>query len=412
MTTWPFSKEGSDDPVTRALDDIADRVIGSDLTGEVADYIPALATADPNVFGLAVTSVRGRTYSARSAHTPFTIQSISKPFVFALALAEHGREKVLEHVGVEPSGEAFNAISFDQRGRPANPMINAGALVATSLIGAHNAHERFLIIQQGLSAFAGRPLLLDEAVYRSESDTGDRNRALATLARASGVLTTAVDDATEPYFQQCSLLVDCGDLALMASTLAGGGVNPVTGQRVVSEEVAMDTVSVMTACGMYDHSGQWNVEVGMPAKSGVSGGILAVAPGQYGIGVFSPPLDESGNSRRGVAALNLLSHDFDLHMFHHSHVLPPSAREMITGPVDSVVTLRLKGRVDFVTAEDIVAEVARSADTIATEVFVVELADVISVSSVAARVLRALVHVLRAGGYDLRLNDPEGYLDE
>lgn len=412
MTTWPFDEGASDDPVTRALSDIAERVVAQDLGGVVADYIPALAAADPNDFGLAVTSVRGRSYSARVPRSPFTIQSISKPFVFALALTEHGRDTVLEHVGVEPSGEAFNAISFDQRGRPANPMINAGALVATSLISASDAAERFSRIQEGLSAFAGRALVLDDAVYRSESETGDRNRALATLARASGVLTTTVDEATEPYFKQCSLLVDCNDLAAMASTLANGGVNPVTGCRVVSEEVAMDTVSVMTACGMYDRSGQWNVEVGMPAKSGVSGGILAVAPGQYGIGVFSPPLDESGNSSRGVAALNLLSHDFDLHMFHHSHVLPPSAREMITGPVDSVLTLRLKGRVDFVTAEDIVAEVARSAETIAAEAFVIDLCDVLSVSSVAARVLRALVQVLRAGGYSLHVNDPEGFLRE
>lgn len=412
MTTWPFDEGASDDPVTRALSDIAERVLAQDLPGVVADYIPALAMADPNEFGLAVTSVRGRSYSARAPQDPFTIQSISKPFVFALALTEHGRDTVLEHVGVEPSGEAFNAISFDQRGRPANPMINAGALVATSLIRASDAAERFSRIQEGLSAFAGRELVLDDAVYRSESETGDRNRALATLARASGVLTTTVDEATEPYFKQCSLLVDCNDLAVMASTLANGGVNPVTGRRVVSEEVTMDTVSVMTACGMYDRSGQWNVEVGMPAKSGVSGGILAVAPGQYGIGVFSPPLDESGNSRRGVAALNLLSHDFDLHMFHHSHVLPPSAREMITGPVDSVLTLRLKGRVDFVTAEDIVAEVARSAETISAEAFVIDLGDVLSVSSVAARVLWALVQVLRAGGCSLHVNDPEGFLNE
>ena len=342
-------------PVVRAFDDILAQVRSMDLGGAVADYIPELANADPEAFAISAATVSGQSYGAGDATTPFTIQSISKPFVYALALAELGVDRVSESVGVEPSGEAFNAISFDDRGRPANPLINAGAVVITSLIGARDADERFDRIRDGLSEFAGHYLELDETVYRSEADNGDRNRALATLARSFGVLGSTVEDAVDPYFRQCSLLVDSTDLAVMGATLANNGVNPVTGRRVVDDAIARNTLSIMASCGMYDRSGHWILTVGMPAKSGVGGGIVAVTPGQYGIGVFSPPLDAHGNSSRGVEALRLLSDAFGLHMFNHPNQVAP-IESISTDPEASVVTVRVRGVIDFVAAELIIYE--------------------------------------------------------
>lgn len=408
---FPTDAQGETDPVTSTLRTILSRAISTVHDGTVADYIPALARADPNHVGGAVTSVRGRSYDAGDAAEPFTIQSISKPFVFALALSSRGRDTVLDHVGVEPSGEAFNAISFDAQGRPANPMINAGALVATSLIAASDSRERVRIIADGLSAFAGRPLTIDEEVYVSEVETGERNRALASLAKASGVLAASVADATDAYFRQCSLSVTCRDLAIMAATLANGGVNPVTGIRVVSEAVTRDTLAVMAACGMYDHSGEWLVDVGLPAKSGVSGGILAVAAGEYGISVFSPPLDTVGNSRRGVAALRDLSREFDVHLFQLTHVVAASVRFSFEETGGSVVTVYLRARVDFVTAEDVLAEMCDRAETGLPQNLVLNLTEVHTISRAAERLLRALLGALRHGGYAVSVVDPQGLAD-
>ena len=266
--------------------------------GAVADYIPELAGVDPDRFGIALASVRGHVYSAGDDEVAFTIQSSSKPFVYALAVGELGSDVVERHVGLEPSGEPFNAISLDAiTGRPDNPLINAGAIVTTSLIPGGDPAARFERIHRFVSACAGRTLGVDEAVFRSEHDTGDRNRALAFLARSTGVLGSDVEAATSLYFRQCSILVTGRDLSVMAATLANNGVNPITGETVMHEDVARTTLAVMAMCGMYNSSGEWMVRVGLPAKSGVGGGIVAVKPGPVRSRRVQPPPRRPGQQR-------------------------------------------------------------------------------------------------------------------
>jgi glutaminase len=282
--------------------------------GVVATYIPELGKADPRWFGLCVATVDGHVYEAGDAHQPFTIQSISKPFVYGLALEDRGKPAVLSRIGVEPTGEAFNEISLEPgNGRPRNPLINAGAIAATSLVAGHSPEDRWARIVALFELYAGRSLALDEAVYRSESETGHRNRAIGHMLRNFGILDEAPELPLDLYFRQCSISVNCRDLALMAATLAGGGVNPLTRERAISAENVDEVLSVMTTCGMYDYAGEWLYRVGFPAKSGVSGGLLAVLPGQFGVGVFSPPLDPRGNSVRGVAVCSALSSELELH---------------------------------------------------------------------------------------------------
>ena len=284
--------------------------------GAPADYIPELAKVAPDQFGIAVVTVDGHVYSVGDALTPFTIQSISKALVYGAALADRSRAQVLERVGVEPSGEAFNSISLDPRtGAPRNPMINAGAIATTALVAGDTVDDQWARILGFLSDCAGRPLDLDEAVYRSESETGFRNRAIAWMLRNFDKTQDDPMPCLENYFRQCSVRVTARDLAVMAATLATGGVNPVSGQRVMPNAHVESVLSVMATCGMYDASGAWLYEVGMPAKSGVGGGILAVLPGRLGIAVFSPRLDAKGNSVRGIAACRRLSQDLGLHVF-------------------------------------------------------------------------------------------------
>ena len=326
--------------------------------GEVASYIPELARQDPEQLGIALASVRGTIHAWGDSEAEFTIQSISKPFTFALALDALGLAAVTEHVGLEPSGEPFNAISLEETsGRPLNPMINAGAIVTTSLIAGDDAAEKFAVIREGLAAFAGRPLDVDEDVYLSELDTGDRNRALAYLAQAAGTLASSAEVATRAYFRQCSLRVNARDLAVMAATLAGGGINPLTRERVVSEDVARWTIAVMTSCGMYDASGDWLVRVGLPAKSGVGGGIVALQPDQFGVGTFSPRLDAQGNSVRGVGMLEQLSREFGLHMLEHrTDPLSPIADVTHSGPDDDRdTTAVLRGDFKFSDSEHVLS---------------------------------------------------------
>jgi len=248
---------------------------------------------------------------------PFALQSLSKVFVYGLALEDHGREAVLEHVGVEPSGEAFNSIVFDERRRrPYNPMVNAGALVTTDLVRGRDADEKLERMLGMLRVYSGNDdLCVDSDVFERELRSADRNRAIAYLMRSLQMLAGDVEEIVALYLQQCSVKVTCRDLATMAATLANGGVNPVTGRRALPCESVRDVLSVMYTCGMYDAAGQWAYEVGVPAKSGVSGGILAVIPGKMGIGVFSPGLDEYGNSVRGVRVCEDVSDRLGLHVF-------------------------------------------------------------------------------------------------
>jgi len=346
-------------------------------------------------------------YSAGDDELAFTIQSSSKPFVYALAIGELGIDVVERHVGFEPSGEPFNAISVDAAtGRPDNPLINAGAIVTTSLIAGGDQDARFEQIRRFLSACAGHPLDVDDSVYRSEHATGDRNRALAFLARSTGVLGSEVEAATSVYFRQCSILVTARDLSVMAATLANNGVNPVTGETVMHEDVARTTLAVMAMCGMYDASGEWMVRVGLPAKSGVGGGIVAVKPGQFGVGVFSPRLDVRGNSVRGVQVLERLSSAFDLHLMTH----PDQDRSAVSGVArdGDTVRLSLTGEIDFITVEDVLASIASLVGESGSAVTAIEL-DLTAVSRLrptAERFLAARTAALRARGIAVRLIDP------
>lgn len=282
--------------------------------GSVAEYIPELSNADPRWFGIALCTLDGHVYEVGDSSIPFTIQSISKPFVYGLALEDRGKPAVLEKVGVEPTGDAFNQISLSpDTGRPRNPMINAGAIASTSLVTGRSTEDRWNRILGLFSLYAGHPLGLDEKVYASERDTGHRNRAISHMLRNFDIIEEDPEPALDLYFRQCSIEVTCRDLAVMAGTLATGGVNPITRERVLAATNVDEILSVMTTCGMYDYAGEWLYQVGLPAKSGVAGGILAILPGQLGIAVFSPPLDSRGNSVRGVAVCRAMSDELELH---------------------------------------------------------------------------------------------------
>jgi glutaminase len=284
--------------------------------GRVADYIPALGEADPAHFGIAVVTAEGQAYTVGDTDVPFTIQSISKPFSFALALEACGAEETYRHVGTEPSGDSFNAITLDQAtNRPFNPMVNAGAIAVSALIHDHHGTDPFEAIRSTYGRLAGRNLKVDEAVFRSEKQTGHRNRAMAHLMRQASIIKDPVEEKLDLYFRQCAIRVTAKDLAVMAATLANVGQNPLTGETVFSPLNVRHVLSVMFTCGMYDYAGQWAVDVGLPAKSGVSGGIMAVVNRQIGIGIFSPPLDAFGNSVRGIKACVDLAEEFGLHAF-------------------------------------------------------------------------------------------------
>lgn len=285
--------------------------------GEVAAYIPELAAADPDRFALCLATVDGHLYEVGCTDVRYSVQSISKPFTYALALADRGVDAVGEKVGVEPSGDAFNEISLAaDTGRPRNPMINAGAITSASLVVGESPAARFERVLEFYGRFAGRELDVAEAVYGSELATAHRNRAIAHMLREFGILTGDPEDALDNYVRQCAVDVDTRDLALMAVTLANGGTQPRTGERVLAAPLVEHVLSVMTTCGMYDAAGDWVTSVGMPAKSGVSGGIIAVLPGQVGLAVFSPRLDPHGNSVRGVTLCERMSRDMEMHLMH------------------------------------------------------------------------------------------------
>ena len=327
-------------PLARRLTDLHTE-LAQVPDGEVASYIPALASVDPARFALGLVTTEGHRYSAGDTTETFTIQSVSKPFVYALALADTGVEHVLHRIGTEPTGDAFNAVTLESgTGRPLNAMVNAGAIEAACLVAGDTAAQKTQRIIAGLSAFAGRELQVERDVYRSEAETGDRNRALAYLMHGAGSLSMSVDDALEVYFAQCSISVTSDDLAAMAATLANGGVNPLTSVRAVPAEVVGPTLSVMATCGMYDAAGTWLFNVGLPAKSGVSGGVLAVLPSQFGIGVWSPPLDRQGNSVRGVLAAERLSRELGLHMFTPTGPGASPVRRWTTGKLTRSVAAR------------------------------------------------------------------------
>jgi glutaminase len=284
--------------------------------GAVAMYIPELAKADPEWFGISVVSVDGRSIDVGDSTQQFTIQSVSKPFTFGLALEDFGREYVLSKIGVQPIGEAFNSITLDQASnRPFNPMINAGAIAAANLVKGKDFPDRVSRMLEMFGRYCGRKVYVDNSVFASERASGHRNRAIAHLMLNFGMVGDHLEETLDLYFQQCSVLVTCHDLAVMGATLANGGVNPITGERAIQSGYVKDLLSVMHTCGMYDYAGEWAYRVGIPAKSGVGGGIVAVVPGNAGIGVFSPRLDAKGNSVRGIRVCSDLADRFHLHIF-------------------------------------------------------------------------------------------------
>jgi glutaminase len=304
-------------PITDYLAELQERA--SALTGgRPADYIPELGRADPSLFGIALATVDGEVYAVGDADHAFTIQSVSKPFMYGYALGHYGREAVLKRVGVEPTGDAFNSIVLDEvANRPFNPMVNAGAIAVTELMDGATQAERIANMLALFESLAGRKLDIDEPVFLSEQATGHRNRAIAYMMLNTGMIRRDPNDVLELYFRQCSVNVTTCDLAIMAATLANDGTNPITGRRVFEAQYVRDVLSVMNSCGMYDYAGEWAYEVGMPAKSGVSGCIIAVIPGQIGIGVFAPPIDSNGNSVRGIRVCQEISNEFELHAFNN-----------------------------------------------------------------------------------------------
>jgi glutaminase len=257
----------------------------------------------------------GQEFSVGDVQQEFTIQSICKPLAFLMALERYGREETLRHVGIEPSGEAFNSIQLDRSNRPFNPMVNAGAIAVASLIKGDSPESGVNDFVKRLSLAAGRELRVDSSVCASESATGNRNRSIAYLLRNFEVVDDKVDHSLHQYFSQCSVLVNTRDLAMIGATLANIGENPLTHEEVFDMRYVKDALSVMLTCGMYDYAGEWAYRVGVPAKSGVAGGILAVVNRQLSIAVYSPRLDARGNSVRGIKVCTDLAEEYGLHAF-------------------------------------------------------------------------------------------------
>jgi glutaminase len=400
-------------PIDQYLAALYERIARID-DGKVATYIPELAKVDPNLFGIAIATVDGKVYTAGDSDHPFTIQSISKAFIYGHILAEYGREAVLKHVGVEPTGEAFNSIVLDEvENRPFNPMVNSGAMAAAEIIRGADTEARIANMMNVLSTFAGRELSIDEDVFRSEQATGHRNRAIAYMMLNSGMIHTAPESILDVYFRQCAVEVTCRDLALMAATLANDGVNQKTGRTALPRDYVHDVLTVMNSCGMYNFAGQWSYEVGMPAKSGVGGGIIAVIPGQVGIGVFSPPLDRHGHSVRGVRVCREISETFGLHVFRNHTYTGTVVRRELRGNVVRSKRMRAAEErriLDLTGAETCLIEVQgglffgsaerliRRIDELATDaVFVIlDLSRVHEVDQAARRLIMELIESLRA----------------
>jgi glutaminase len=284
--------------------------------GQVATYIPELGKANPDHFGIALVSSDGQAFTTGDCDVPFTIQSISKPFTFGLAIEAYGADRVARHVGVEPSGDAFNAIELQNgTNRPFNPMVNSGAITITALLHAKYGDETFDLILERLGQAAGHPLDVDEAVFESERRTGHRNRAIAHLLLNFGLVHDQAEQALDVYFRQCAILVTCRDLATMGATLSNMGQHPTTNDPVYDLKSTRAMLAIMFTCGMYDYSGEWAYRVGVPAKSGVAGGVLAVVNRQLGIATYSPRLDVRGNSTRGIEVCAEMAARFGLHAF-------------------------------------------------------------------------------------------------
>ncbi|MDF2674333.1 MAG: glutaminase [Clostridiales bacterium] len=287
--------------------------------GKVATYIPGLSNANPDALGICVTNLNGDEYCAGDFDTKFTVQSISKVVTLLLAILDQGKDKVFSKVGMEPTADAFNSmLTLENRNshRPINPMINAGAIVTVSMVAGGSCDEAFNRILEFTRKITGNPEInINESVYLSEKETGNRNRALAYFMKSTGAIEGNVEEVLDVYFRQCSIEATCKDIARIGAMLANDGILPWSGEEVVPKSVARIVKSIMATCGMYDASGKFAVHIGIPAKSGVGGGILASVPGKMGIGVLGPALDSIGNSIGGIKVLEELSRDMDLSIF-------------------------------------------------------------------------------------------------
>jgi glutaminase len=277
--------------------------------GKNADYIPALAKVDPKVYGIAVVTLDGKAYTAGDLNTQVSIQSISKVFTLCRVLQDSGPDIVVNGVGVDATGQVFNSIvAIEQyKGHQMNPLVNPGAIATTSNVQGRNYDDIWNKILNTYNDFAGRKLTVLEDVYKSEADTNQRNQAIGKLMYAYGLIKDNPDQATDIYTKQCSVGVNAKDLAMMAATLANGGKNPVTGKQCMDAKYVPEVLAVMATAGLYDDSGLWLFQTGLPAKSGVGGGLIAVSPGKFGIAVVSPPLDAAGNSVKAQKAITLIS---------------------------------------------------------------------------------------------------------
>lgn len=372
-----------------------------DDAGEVASYIPELANADPELLGVAIATLDGEVYSAGDASVEFTIQSISKPFTYALAIADRGLDAVLTRIDVEPSGDAFNEISLDSdTGRPRNPMINAGAIASHALVRGVDADERVERILDLYSRLAGRRLSIAEDVFQSELSTADRNMALAYMLRTVGMLDGDPEDIVRGYTRQCSISVTVRDLARMASVLAAGGRTP-DGDQVLDPVINRQVLSVMTTCGMYNSAGDWLTSVGIPAKSGVAGGIMGLLPGQIGIAAFSPRLDTHGNSTRGVRMFERMNQDMGLHLMNSTESSHSVFRRLDR---DAGVVHEITGDLHIVEAERVLRGFAQEPASDAP--LVIDLDRVHRANDIAKRMLLEGIRRLHLDGHDVRIVDP------
>lgn len=381
--------------------------------GENASYIPSLADVDPDLWATAVMSPEGDLYAFGDVDHEFTVQSISKPLVYGLAIEELGLDAVLERVGVEPSGDAFNEISLDANGRPVNPMINAGALTVHGLLQEKAGGRADDLILDGLSRLAGRRLDADREVGEGERDTGFRNRAIANLLRSTETITCDPLQVFDGYSWQCSIKLNVCDLATIGAALATGGVHPVTGDRVFREETVQWILSVMSTSGMYDSAGNWMNHVGVPAKSGVSGGLFGVIPGELSLASFSPRLDEHGHSVRGNAFFHRASSELGLHMMRvtgrpHGALRHRAVVDFDADGIRDTTLLRLYGDINFCSYEAIDREVTRGAAS-GTGLFV----DLVEVRSLSPKAKELLEELLMAAGEKTTtyVHDPANLLD-
>ncbi|SPJ71895.1 related to glutaminase, kidney isoform, mitochondrial precursor [Fusarium torulosum] len=405
-------------------------------TGKPASYIETLAKADTSKIAVALAMVDGQIYSTGDDDVEFSIQSISKAFVYALAIEDAGLDKVLEKIGVEPSGDAFNSLSLERgTNRPMNPMINAGAITAHSLIGGPDwtADQRTERILEALSKLAGRKLHVCEEVYHAELRGADRNMGIGYMLKAAGIITGDTQQIVQGYIRQCAINVNVRDLAMMAATLCNAGIHPETGERIIAQDSVRQILSVMATCGMYDAAGDWMSRIGIPAKSGVAGGIIGALPGQMGIAVLSPKLDSRGNSVRGVAICEQLSRDMGLHMMDVSQIAQATVRTslatIVPGENDphhkncnkEVIIFSLRGVVRFAGSERLTRAITRelgdpnpedpgsgSARNACAVVF--SFRDVFSFNAVAQQIIQSDVTRLLMDGRPVVIIDPSGVL--